>query len=317
LSVTGRVDSTLTLGATAPQKLGGGGVINGTLVENAGSTVTPGNGVVPAVLTVSNSATLNGNVVMDLNRASGAITNDRIVAPSKAILDALVADENADDARCLAIPNGVDVERFLPASAPGRSQLRAALGFAGSECLIGCVASFTPVKRHAMLLEAFARVHRANPECRLVLVGDGPLRAEIETRARELGISGAVHFLGARADIEQILPALDIFVLASSTEGMSNAILEAQACGLPVVATAVGGNPELIEHQVTGLLVPVDEAGALALALQDLAGDPGRRTALGAAASRMVARDHSLAAMAAAYGRLYHELVDSDPARAH
>jgi hypothetical protein len=82
LSVTGRVDSTLTIGATAPQKLGGGGVIIGTLVENAGSTVTPGNGVVPAVLTVSNSATLNGNVVMDLNRASGTVTNDRIVAPS-------------------------------------------------------------------------------------------------------------------------------------------------------------------------------------------------------------------------------------------
>jgi glycosyltransferase involved in cell wall biosynthesis len=242
---------------------------------------------------------------------------DRIVAPSKAILDALVADENADDARCLAIPNGVDVGRFLPASASRRSQLRAALGFADADCLIGCVASFTPVKCHALLLDAFAQLHGDSPQCRLVLVGDGPLRAEIETQARALGIANAVHFLGARADVEQILPALDIFVLASSTEGMSNAILEAQSCGLPVVATDVGGNPEVIENEATGLLVPASQPAALTLALRGLVAAPDRRAALGAAASRMIARDHSLAAMAAAYGRLYRELACAGPASAH
>lgn len=236
---------------------------------------------------------------------------DRIVAPSKAILDALVADENADEARCLAIPNGVDVERFLPASASRRSQLRAALGFAGSECLIGCVASFTPVKCHSVLLAAFAQVHRDHPDCRLVLVGEGPLRAEIETRARAMEIAGVVHFLGARADVENILPALDIFVLASSTEGMSNAILEAQACGLPVVATDVGGNPELIEHEVSGLLVPPAQVDALARALGDLVGAPDHRAQLGAAACRGIVRDHSLAAMAATYARLYQELASA------
>jgi len=143
------------------------------------------------------------------------------------------------------------------------------------------------------------------------------VRAEIETRARALGVANAVHFLGARADIEHILPALDIFVLASSTEGMSNAILEAQSCGLPVVATDVGGNPEVIEHQLTGLLVPSSQPQALGAALRDLVAAPGRRAALGAAASRSVARDHSLAAMAAAYGRLYRDLACSDAANAH
>jgi glycosyltransferase involved in cell wall biosynthesis len=242
---------------------------------------------------------------------------DRIVAPSKAILDALVADENADGARCLAIANGVDVERFQPASAARRSQLRTALGFADGDCLIGCVASFTPVKRHAMLLDTFAQLHRESPECRLLLVGDGPLRAEIETQARALGVANAVHFLGARADVEHVLPALDIFVLASSTEGMSNAILEAQSCGLPVVATDVGGNPEVIEHEVTGLLVPASQPAGLTAALRDLVAAPERRAALGTAASRMIARDHSLAAMAAAYARLYRDLACSDPANAH
>lgn len=234
---------------------------------------------------------------------------DRIVAPSKAILDALVADENADDARCLAIPNGVDVGRFQPASALRRAQLRAALGFADHECLIGCVASFSPVKCHSTLLAAFAKAYRDHPDCRLVLVGEGPLRAEIETQARALGIAGVVRFLGARADVEHILPALDIFVLASSTEGMSNAILEAQACGLPVVATAVGGNPELIEHGTSGLLVPPAQVDALARALGDLVGAPGQRAELGAAACRRIARDYSLAAMAATYARLYQELA--------
>jgi glycosyltransferase involved in cell wall biosynthesis len=205
----------------------------------------------------------------------------------------------------------------VPASAARRSQLRTALGFADDDCLVGCVASFTPVKRHATLLDVFAQLQRESPQCRLVLVGDGPLRAEVETRARALGVANAVHFLGARADIEHILPALDIFVLASSTEGMSNAILEAQSCGLPVVATDVGGNPEVIEHQLTGLLVPASQPQALGVALRELVAAPGRRAALGAAASRSVARDHSLAAMAAAYGRLYRDLACSDAADAH
>jgi len=235
---------------------------------------------------------------------------DRIVAPSRCILDALIVEENALADRCVAIPNGVDTERFRPADAAARARLRADLGFADGDCLIGCVASFTPVKRHDILVDAFARMRRACPAARLLLVGEGPLRAAIEARIAAAGLGDGVRLLGPRADVEAILPALDLFALASSTEGLSNAILEAQACGVAVVATAVGGNGDIVASGVSGLLVPPGDADALAAALAGLARDPARRAALAAAARRQVEQTHSLAAMTAAYDTLYRELAD-------
>jgi glycosyltransferase involved in cell wall biosynthesis len=242
-------------------------------------------------------------------RANGRF--DRIVAPARSIVEALVREENAAVAACRAIPNGVDAQRFRPADADTRARLRAALGFGEDDCLIGCVASFTPVKRHDVLVDAFATLWARQPRAYLLLVGDGPLRGAIEARISAAGIGTRVRLLGARADVEQFLPALDVFALASRTEGMSNAILEAQACGLPVVATDVGGNGELVADGATGLLVPAGDAAALAHALGLLAGDPARRAALGAAARARVERELSLDAMVAAYDALYRELADA------
>ena len=236
---------------------------------------------------------------------------DRIVAPSREILRALVAEENADAARCVAIPNGVDTQRFRPADAARRARLRAQIDCGADDWLIGCVASFSPVKQHATLVAAFALLHERHPRARLVLVGAGPLRADIEAQIAALGLGNAVRMLGARSDVEQILPALDVFVLASSTEGMSNAILEAQACGLGVVATAVGGNPELVTHGVNGLLVPAADATALARALDDLASARQRCRGFGEAGRRTVQERHSVAAMTMAYENLYEELADA------
>lgn len=242
-----------------------------------------------------------------LRRANGRF--DRIVAPTRTILDALVAEENADRARCRAIPNGVDTDHFHPADEAARVRLRQALRHTGDECLIGCVASFTPVKQHGTLIEAFARVLQVQPHARLLLVGEGPLRGEIEAQIARLGIAGQVDLLGARADVENILPALDIFVLASSTEGMSNAILEAQACALPVVATDVGGNPDLVQPRINGLLVPPRAPAELAQALSTLVAQPQWRSALGDRARRRVAVTYSLDAMSAGYTELYRELA--------
>ena len=250
----------------------------------------------------------SARVRMVLRRVNGRF--DRIVAPSRSILDVLVKDERADRARCRTIVNGVDTERFRPADAPLRARLRAQLGFADGECLIGCVASFTPVKRHGDLLNAFARAAQRHAQLRLLLVGDGPRRAEITAQIAALGLGARVHLLGARADVENILPALDVFALASSSEGMSNALLEAQACGVPAVATSVGGNVDVIRAD-NGILVPPAAPGALAAALCDLAGDLQRRRDCGTSARRMAQREFSLDAMVAAYESLYAELADA------
>ncbi len=120
-----------------------------------------------------------------------------------------------------------------------------------------------------------------------------------------------MHLLGARSDVENILPALDIFALVSSTEGMSNAILEALACGVAVVATSVGGNPDLVESNRNGLLVPALAPDALAAALNQLLGEPQRMTAMGVAARACVEREYSLDAMVAAYEALYRGLANA------
>ena len=234
---------------------------------------------------------------------------DRIIAPTRAILDMLVAAANVDRARCRAIPNGVDTDRFRPVHDSVRLRLREALRCADGDCVIACVASFTPVKQHATLIEAFARVLHLQPSARLLLVGEGPLRGAIQAQVDALGIGARVDLLGARADVENILPACDIFTLASSTEGMSNAILEAQACALPVVATRVGGNPDLVQAQLNGLLVPPQSAADLALALGELIAQPRQRSALGLRARHCVLHGYSLDAMSAGYQDLYQELA--------
>jgi len=233
---------------------------------------------------------------------------DRIVAPTGSIIDALVSDERVERARCGTIPNGVDMQRFHPATPEQRLRLRSALGFDAQQRLLGCVASFSPVKRHVDLIAAFARLRSADPRAHLLLIGEGALRADVERQIAQLQLSTSVHLLGARADVERILPALDAFVLASSTEGLSNAILEAQASGLPTVATNVGGNPDLVRAD-TGILVPAHAPDALAQALGEVLAAPARAAEMGMRARAHVEATHSLEAMAAAYESMYRELV--------
>jgi len=244
-----------------------------------------------------------------LRRVNGRF--DRIVAPSRNILDALVKDERADRTRCRTIVNGVDTHYFRPADASARARLRAQLGFVDGECLVGCVASLTAVKRHCDLLAGLAGARERHPNLRLLLVGDGPLREALIAQIAALGLRDRVRLLGARADVENILPALDVFALASSSEGMSNALLEAQACGLPAVATSVGGNIDVVRPGRNGILVPPMAPGALAAALGEIAGNASLRRNFGDAARRTAQRDYSVEAMVGAYASMYEELADA------
>jgi len=233
---------------------------------------------------------------------------DRILAPSPAILDAIAASERAPRDRMLCIPNGVDAARFRPGGAAEQQRLRTQLGIAHDAFLVGCVADLFAVKRHVDLVDATARVCETYPQVHLLLVGEGPLRGTIQARARVRRIENRVHMLGSRKDVDALLPALDVFALASDTEGLSNAILEAQACGLPVIATHVGGNPDLVDDDC-GVLVPARDPDAMAEAMRALLRDADLRKRMGAAARSRVVRNHSLDSMTQTYASLYRELV--------
>lgn len=232
---------------------------------------------------------------------------DRIVAPAEAILAQLVAHEGVSRLRTRCLPNGVDCERFAPLAPDLKSAGRIRAGLPEHDYLVGCVARLVPVKRHEDLIAGFSMVAQTHTDARLVLVGDGPLRQTIERQVEATGLSGRVIFMGEGRDMEQLLPLLDAFALVSSTEGMSNAILEAMACALPVVATNVGGNPELIQPAVTGYLVPPFQAPEVAIALSDLLErrDHGRR--LGQAARERALASFSLPAMIDAFSNFYRD----------
>jgi glycosyltransferase involved in cell wall biosynthesis len=234
---------------------------------------------------------------------------DCVIAPAQPILSGLGREEALDIRQMLWIPNGVDVDLFRPLDTSARNAGRAALGLDGDTVAFGCVASFTPVKRHVDLIAAFAQVVARQPQARLLLVGDGPLRAEITAQIAALGLQDSIALLGNRSDIHKLLPLLDASVLASSTEGMSNALLEAMSSGLPLVATAVGGNLQLVDDDGNGLLVPVSEPAALAAALERLAGSASLRQRLGSAGRARIEREFSLDGMVRSYDRLYHRLL--------
>jgi glycosyltransferase involved in cell wall biosynthesis len=155
------------------------------------------------------------------------------------------------------------------------------------------------------LIEAFARLAGRGVSCVGVIAGDGPLRAALEARAAALGLSDRVRFLGHCLDVERVFAALDIFVLSSTSEGLSNTILEAMATGLPVVATRVGGADELVDVGRTGLLVPPADADALAGALEDLVAQEARRTSMGSAGRHVADERFGVDRMLRDYTNLY------------
>jgi glycosyltransferase involved in cell wall biosynthesis len=208
---------------------------------------------------------------------------------------------------CLAIPNGIPVADYQRPVA-SRKALRKEHGLRDEDVALVCVARLEKQKNHAMLLEAFARALGAEPRAHLLLVGDGGCRKALELRACELGLESKVRFLGQRADVPQILGTADIFVLASQNEGNPLALMEAMAAGLPVVATAVGGVPELIVDRKSGLLVMPGDCEGLALAMLRLFRSAEMRRTMAACAAEQALQTFSASRMAQAYMELYERI---------
>lgn len=186
--------------------------------------------------------------------------------------------------------------------------LRDELGLAPGTPLVGSVAMLRPMKAVDVLVSAFARLRGRVPDAHLVIAGDGPLRGEIEALIRDLGVGDAVHLLGVREDVPNILRSLDVAVLPSDSEGSPIALLEAMVAGRAIVATRVGGMPHIIDEGACGVLVPPRDPGALAAAVAGLLEDPGRRAELGERARRRALDDFTLERVAEQWQALYEEL---------
>jgi glycosyltransferase involved in cell wall biosynthesis len=233
---------------------------------------------------------------------------DRVMANAEAVARNVVAAEGCPRHRIVVIPNGIDLARV--ARAVGH---RAAPPLAdGHVPVIGTIGRLSVKKGQVDLLEAAARVFEHERAARLRLVGDGPLRAALEERARELGIADRVEFTGRIEEGVRALADLDVFVLPSHMEGMSNGLLEAHAAGLPVIATDVGGNAEVTRDGVTGLVVPPRDPLALADAILRLLKDRARARAMAAAGQARIAEEFTVQRMVSRLERLYSGLLDGE-----
>lgn len=242
----------------------------------------------------------------------------RTIALSRDLEKYLLDTVQVDGARLHQIYNGVDTNRFRPAAE--RPRLPHAMFDQPDTIVIGTIGRMEPVKDPLNLARAFVRCARSMPDLRerlrLVMVGDGSLRTQVEATLAAAGLSGQAWLPGARGGIDEILRGLDIFVLPSLSEGISNTILEAMASGLPIVATRTGGNPELVQDGETGLLPPPGNDEALAQAIMRYVREPGLRTSHGAHARQVALERYSLGNMVSRYADIYRELLEQRCPRA-
>ena len=230
----------------------------------------------------------------------------RILVNSEAIQDRILEHDDALREKIVIVRNGVEPATILRAQA--RAELKRELGTGDAVKLIGIAARLQPVKGHRFFLEAAAAALGNEPDAHFVLVGDGPLRPVLEKQAKHLGIADRVHLLGDRTDVAQLIPAFDLLVLSSLHEGLPNAVMEAMAARVPVVATAVGGTKELISDDETGYLAAPGDASALADRILFAFRDPNSANVVEAASAR-ITNTFGMDRMVDSVGRLYDELM--------
>lgn len=233
---------------------------------------------------------------------------DRVVAVGNCVRQALIDHEGISPERIEVIYNGSDLRKYSSATSE-RHVVRAECGVAEGELLVLQVARLVSLKDHETAIRAVVQAVRQGAPLQLRLAGEGPERPRLESLIAELDAGDCVQILGLRNDVPRLLAAADICVLSSLTEGIPLVLIEAMAARIPCVATRVGGNAEVIEEGITGLLAEVSDPRSLCDCLMVLSGDGDRRKAMGIAAE---ARAHAMfdeREMLEAYNRVYHEMI--------
>lgn len=232
---------------------------------------------------------------------------DAVFAVSMQLKDDLVMHLRLPSDEIEVLYNGVNLDRFASRQRAGARKM---LGFNERTFLVGSVGRLVPVKNYDLLVRAVAGLREAE----LILIGDGPERSSLEMVARAFGVGDRIHLLGHRDDIEDLLPGLDVFVLPSFSEGMSNTLLEAMAAGVPAVASNVGGNRELIRNAIDGFLFESGDLNSLRRHLERLCNDLELRLQMGRSAAAHTRDCFSLNAMIDRYERLYARCARRCPA---
>lgn len=237
-----------------------------------------------------------------------ARSTSRLLVVSEAVQRELERYGVGRPGQITVLPLGLDLDRFLR-SEGRRGELRRELGLDDGRPLIGIVARLVPIKRHEDFIAASALVLARHPEALCLVIGDGERRTELEALTRRHGLAERVRFLGWRSDLDRIYVDLDVVVLTSANEGSPVSLIEAMAAARPVVATAVGGVPDLVEHGVTGWVTPAGDPSSLADAIATLLADPERRRAMGKAGRKRVADGYGVDRLVSDVERLYTDLI--------
>jgi glycosyltransferase involved in cell wall biosynthesis len=245
------------------------------------------------------------NVYIFLERRLAKRTS-RIVTVSDALRCELLDVYGLPEGLVTTVHNGLDLAPFLAGG--DRAAVRARYGVPADALLFGLAARFAPQKALEVLVEAAASVLAQEPRAWLVIAGDGPLLETVRTKARATGVRGRMLFPGFETDVPGLLSALDVYVTSSVTEGLSLALVEATAAGVPIVATNVGGNPEVVADGVTGTLVAPGKAAPLAAGIARLLKDPGLRRRMGEAGRARAVTEFSEATMLERTAALYGEV---------
>jgi glycosyltransferase involved in cell wall biosynthesis len=232
-----------------------------------------------------------------------------ILANSRAVSDLVVKEWPSAKRRVWTITNFVDDHAFGRPNDEERMRLRRGWGAPEDAVVLGCVARFDSLKDHPGLLQAFALLHARNPRTFLVLIGDGESRSGLERKVKQLGLEGVVHFAGEVRKPINLHRGFDISVLASTSEGFPNTLVEAMAAGNAVVATAVGGCVDAVVNESTGLLVPPSQPDLLADALMRVTGDAALRRSFGDAGLSRAAENFSAAAVVGTVEDMYRTLA--------
>ena len=236
----------------------------------------------------------------------GIVRSDEVTAVSAALREA-TQKQLGIGTHIEVVPNFIDPERFEQAKA----QNGARRWGSADDQLVVHISNFRPVKRVLDVVEIFQRVHRKIPS-RLLLVGDGPERPKVEQHCREIGICDAITFIGNLPLVEEVLVGADLFLLPSETESFGLAALEALSCEVPVIATEVGGLPEVVRHGENGFLLPVGDVEAMAQAALELLGDDEMRERFGRAGRRWVVAQFDQETIVEKYRRVYRRALHLD-----